>query len=449
MNCTDCVSNTFEDCENLSDILELLRFQADNETLIKRLNDCNYLEYPKPLHLAISIPYAAVFLLSVLGNFLVILTLVRHKKMRTITNVYLLNLAVSDLLLAVFCMPFTLIPLLLQDFIFGDVICVLIRYLQSVSVTVSCYTLVAISLERYYAICQPLQSRRWQTLYHSYRVLAFIWILGLSITIPIAVFTKRLQVSTGAYACREIWSDFLTEKLYTGFLDILLLLMPLCIMGYSYGQIGSQLWKDLTVNLSKNMFPATNIIATHILLYISLPFERWIKTEKSGVNGSQTPDDGTGCCDIMNPLLLNGTPQNLRQVNYQRVLLSKKRVIKMLCVVVLEYFICWTPLFIINTWTVMDYMSIRSSLNLLTKALVLLLAYISSCVHPITYCFMNRSFRQSFATAFKCCPGPLSRSGKSMALVSETSQVRHQKRIDATSTAQTSLRVVFQKKPRI
>ncbi|KAK7480154.1 hypothetical protein BaRGS_00028638 [Batillaria attramentaria] len=41
----------------------------------------------------LSIPYAVIFLLSVVGNSLVILTLVRHKKMRTITNMFLLNLA--------------------------------------------------------------------------------------------------------------------------------------------------------------------------------------------------------------------------------------------------------------------------------------------------------------------------------------------------------------------
>ncbi|GFN84988.1 cholecystokinin receptor type a [Plakobranchus ocellatus] len=76
------------------------------------------------------LPYGLIFLLSVVGNTMVILTLVRHKKMRTITNMYLINLALSDLLLAVFCMPFTLIPMLMEEFIFGPVLCVLIRYAQ-------------------------------------------------------------------------------------------------------------------------------------------------------------------------------------------------------------------------------------------------------------------------------------------------------------------------------
>jgi cholecystokinin A receptor len=50
--------------------------------------------------------------------------------MRTITNLFLLNLAISDLLLGIFCMPFTLVGMLLRDFIFGEIMCKLLPYLQ-------------------------------------------------------------------------------------------------------------------------------------------------------------------------------------------------------------------------------------------------------------------------------------------------------------------------------
>lgn len=74
--------------------------------------------------------YVIIFLLSVVGNTLVICTLLQNRRMRTITNVFLLNLSISDVLLAVFCMPFTLIPLLLRNFVFGEFMCVAIRYIQ-------------------------------------------------------------------------------------------------------------------------------------------------------------------------------------------------------------------------------------------------------------------------------------------------------------------------------
>ena len=99
----------------------------------------------------------------------------------------------------------------------------------------------------------------------------------------------------------------------------------------------------------------------------------------------------------------NGAQALMHPSYSTRVLKNKKRVVKMLCVVVLEYFVCWTPLFLLNSWTVMDYLSARVHFTPLLKSAILLLAYTSSCVHPITYCFMNRRFRQSFADAFRCC----------------------------------------------
>lgn len=74
--------------------------------------------------------YATILLLAVIGNALVILTLVQNRRMRTITNVFLLNLAVSDILLGVLCMPFTLIGSLLRDFVFGEIMCKFLPYLQ-------------------------------------------------------------------------------------------------------------------------------------------------------------------------------------------------------------------------------------------------------------------------------------------------------------------------------
>lgn len=74
--------------------------------------------------------YTVILLLSVAGNALVILTLVKNRRMRTITNVFLLNLAVSDLLLGVLCMPITLVGALLRDFVFGGFMCMLMPYLQ-------------------------------------------------------------------------------------------------------------------------------------------------------------------------------------------------------------------------------------------------------------------------------------------------------------------------------
>lgn len=74
--------------------------------------------------------YSLIFFLSVFGNLLIIVVLTVNKRMRTVTNTFLLSLAVSDLMMAIFCMPFNLIPSILKDFIFGAPMCKIVVYLM-------------------------------------------------------------------------------------------------------------------------------------------------------------------------------------------------------------------------------------------------------------------------------------------------------------------------------
>lgn len=182
------------------------------------------------IFLTLILPYSIIFVLAVVGNLLVIITLTRNRSMRSVTNIFLLNLAISDLLLGVFCMPATLVGVLLRRFIFGRFMCHLISYMQSkaidcllncqstvdilflflnflpffctfsaVSVAVSVWTLVAMSIERYYAICQPLHSREHrQTRRHAYRILALVWTLAILLMLPTAIVSElQLIKQTG------------------------------------------------------------------------------------------------------------------------------------------------------------------------------------------------------------------------------------------------------------
>lgn len=72
--------------------------------------------------------YVIIFSLAVIGNSLVIVTLIQNKRMRSVTNVFLFSLSVSDLLFVCVCLPFTLVGNLLHSFIFGPVMCRLISY---------------------------------------------------------------------------------------------------------------------------------------------------------------------------------------------------------------------------------------------------------------------------------------------------------------------------------
>ena len=82
---------------------------------------------------------------------------------------------------------------------------------------------------------------------------------------------------------------------------------------------------------------------------------------------------------------------------------NKKRIIKMLFVVVLEFFLCWTPLYVINTMALFSPRLVYHNFGYAGISFLQLLAYSSSCCNPITYCFMNSNFRKSFLNLFRCC----------------------------------------------
>lgn len=67
----------------------------------------------------------------------------------------------------------------------------------------------------------------------------------------------------------------------------------------------------------------------------------------------------------------------------------------MLCVVMLTFFVCWTPLYVINTWYLFAPSLVYDLVGRTGVSLIQLLAYWSCCCNPIIYCYMNRNFRQA------------------------------------------------------
>ena len=99
----------------------------------------------------LAVAYLIIIVLSVCGNALVILTVWRNAHMHTVTNYYIVNLAVSDLLVSVLVMPLKLLEYTspCRWNVFGNhLLCPIISYILPIFVFASVLTLVAISLER-------------------------------------------------------------------------------------------------------------------------------------------------------------------------------------------------------------------------------------------------------------------------------------------------------------
>merc|ERR1712223_54083 len=95
--------------------------------------------------------FSIVCLIGFFGNNLVILVVTFNKQMRNTTNLLILNLAVADVLFIVCCVPFTATSYALpHNWPFGDVWCRVVQYLTYFTALVSIYTLVLMSLDRFW-----------------------------------------------------------------------------------------------------------------------------------------------------------------------------------------------------------------------------------------------------------------------------------------------------------
>ncbi|XP_028274008.1 neuropeptide FF receptor 2 [Parambassis ranga] len=314
-----------------------------------------------------TVSYLLIFLVCMVGNSVVCFIVLRSKNMRTVTNLFILNLAISDLLVGIFCMPTTLVDNIITGWPFGSVVCKLSGMVQGISVSASVFTLVAIAVDRFRCIVYPFKQKL--TITTSKLIIIIIWVLAVSIMCPSGVMLQvtkeqRVRIVLGHnndtrpfYWCRENWPNQEMRKVYTTVLFTNIYLAPLSLIVIMYARIGFTLFKT------------------------TIPPMRHSRNESGDSSGN-------------NKLNIEGRHTVSRK---------KKRVIMMLLIVALLFILSWLPL-----WTLMmlsDYASLTEHqyrvINIYVYPLAHWLAFFNSSVNPIIYGFFNENFRRGFQAAFK------------------------------------------------
>lgn len=147
-----------------------------------------------------------VELVAFVGNILVIAIVVRFKTMRTTTNYYLVNLAISDLLVAVMPIWVHVVSSLNEFWVFGSFMCKFNPFLQITAMCASMFTLVVIAGDRFFAIMYPVQSR--VTRRKVSIVLSLVWLLAIAIATPllfIYFYMERRWLDIDETFCDELW----------------------------------------------------------------------------------------------------------------------------------------------------------------------------------------------------------------------------------------------------
>ncbi|XP_013410323.1 allatostatin-A receptor [Lingula anatina] len=136
--------------------------------------------------------YTFVLLIGVTGNVLVIYVIISNKHMRTCPNMLFLNLAVSDLLFLVFCVPLQAAFFVTKyQLKIGTHACKMLKYTTFVSTAVGAYSLAAICAFRCRAIVSPIQASRFLTTRHSMMTSLIIWLVMLAVNTPLAIYYRE------------------------------------------------------------------------------------------------------------------------------------------------------------------------------------------------------------------------------------------------------------------
>ncbi|XP_042534264.1 neuropeptide FF receptor 2 [Dipodomys spectabilis] len=331
----------------------------DNDTLHHLSTDINityvnyYLHQPQVATIFI-ISYFLIFVLCMVGNTMVCLIVIRNRHMHTVTNLFIFNLAVSDLLVGIFCMPITLLDNIIAGWPFGNSMCKISGLIQGISVSASVFTLVAIAVDRFRCVVYPFKPKF--TLKVAFVIIVIIWVLAITIMAPSAIMLHvqeekyyRVRLSSQnktipVYWCHEDWPNQGMRKFYTTVLFATIYLAPLSLIVIMYGRIGMVLLNTA----------------------LSLP-------------GKQS------------------------QEQLHMVSKKKQKVIKMLLTVALLFILSWLPL-----WTLMmlsDYADLSPEalrvINIYIYPFAHWLAFCNSSINPIIYGFFNENFRSGFQDAFQ------------------------------------------------
>jgi hypothetical protein len=215
-----------------------------NQTSLNINNQTNSNDdHQVPLYLQIlaSICYIIAMILAIGGNILVLVVVFYHQRVKSVTSFFIINLAISDLIFALLCIPSTYIAAyIVQYWPFSAFSCVFFNYMQTVSVTLTVYTLIWITFDKYWAFVKPFKLRMSIKIC---KYLIFIsWLFSLFVSLPIAFFTKLTHHSPETIDrpdCIELWPDNMsnTSEIYNISLLMIQYLIPLVILTYCYIRI--------------------------------------------------------------------------------------------------------------------------------------------------------------------------------------------------------------------
>lgn len=307
------------------------------------------------LVIPMTVAYAIIFLAGFIGNITVCIIIIRNREMHTSTNYYLFNLAISDLLYLLFGLPFEIHMFWHQyPWPFDMSFCKIRSLCSDACSYASVLTIVAFTVERYLAICRPFKLISMSKLRRVLYVISVIWAFSMLSAVPVAYYR---QISFIRYPPPD--GPNMPES-------------AICALDTSFRGL---------YEMSTLVF---FIIPLTVLIIMYAQIAKRLNIREENHNNGQ----------------FTGYERNDSKC---KQLKSKKKIVRMLCVIVITFFISWAPfhaqrLFFVYGRNWEYYYHINEALFTIAGVFY----YLSCTLNPIIYNVMSHRYRSAFLRTF-CC----------------------------------------------
>lgn len=285
--------------------------------------------------------YTIIFVLGLLGNLLVCFVVIRNKAMQTVTNLFISNLALSDILLCVFAVPFTPLYTFRGAWSWGSLLCHIMPFAQGCSVYISTLTLMSIAIDRFFVIIYPFRPR--MKIETCLVVIVMIWTFSVTVTMPYAVFMTYYDLDIGRF-CEETWPSERLRRVFGSVTSVLQFVLPFIVIAFCY-------------------------------TCVSFKLNDRAKAKAASSKNSRK-----------------------EELDKNR----KRRTNQMLIAMVTIFGLSWLPLNVINLCNDYYMYAIHLRYYYLIFFMGHVIAMSSTCYNPFIYAWMNENFRKEFKQLIPC-----------------------------------------------
>ncbi|XP_055052834.2 somatostatin receptor type 1 [Misgurnus anguillicaudatus] len=192
-----------------------------------------YESEPDPSKIIIPSIYALVCCVGVTGNAMVIYVILKYAKMKTATNIYILNLAIADELFML-SVPFLAASAAVHNWPFGSLMCRVVLSVDGINMFTSIFCLTVLSVDRYIAVVHPIKAARYRRPTVAKVVNVCVWGLSLLVILPIIIFADTVPAQDGGVDCNFLWPETSWSEAFVVYTFLLGFLLPVAAICMCY-----------------------------------------------------------------------------------------------------------------------------------------------------------------------------------------------------------------------